>query len=122
MRPASWRPGPPTLTIVLTKCPGSDILDSDYLADLQSPVEIRGIVPRQVHRQPIDVPNALAVIGADSVFASAKRNTGPLDDADGVAVQERADEAVLLAVGFDVRIVGPDGETELTVVVIVGGR
>jgi len=40
----------------------------------------------------------------------------------GVAMQERAGEAVLLAVGFDVRVVGPDGETELTVVVEVGGR
>ena len=35
--------------------------------------------------------------------------------------QERAGEAVLLAVGFDVRIVGPDGETNLTMVVEVGG-
>ncbi|PSQ34830.1 hypothetical protein BRD05_06355 [Halobacteriales archaeon QS_9_70_65] len=41
---------------------------------------------------------------------------------DGVAVQERADETVLLAVGFDVRVVGPDGETELTVVIVVGGQ
>ena len=39
----------------------------------------------------------------------------------GVATQERAGEAVLLAVGFDVRAVGPDGKTELTVVVEVGG-
>jgi len=39
----------------------------------------------------------------------------------GVVTQERAGEAVLLAVGFDVRVVGPDGETELTVVVEVGG-
>lgn len=40
----------------------------------------------------------------------------------GVAMQERAGEAVLLAVAFDVRVVGPDGETELTLVVDVGGR
>jgi len=40
---------------------------------------------------------------------------------DGVATQERAGEAVLLAVGFDVRAVGPDGETDLTVVIEVGG-
>lgn len=39
----------------------------------------------------------------------------------GIVLQERADEAVLLAVGFDVRVVGPDSETELTVVVEVGG-
>lgn len=39
----------------------------------------------------------------------------------GIVLQERADEAVLLAVGFDVRVIGPDGETDLTVVVEVGG-
>jgi hypothetical protein len=39
----------------------------------------------------------------------------------GVAMQERADEAVLLAVAFDVRVVGPQGESELAVVVEVGG-
>lgn len=39
----------------------------------------------------------------------------------GVALQERAGEAVLLAVAFDVRVVGPDGETGFTVVVEVGG-
>ena len=39
----------------------------------------------------------------------------------GVVTQERAGEAVLLAVGFDIRIVGPDGESELTVIVEVGG-
>jgi hypothetical protein len=40
---------------------------------------------------------------------------------DGVVLQDRAGEAVLLAVAFDVRVVGPDGESELTVVVEVGG-
>lgn len=39
----------------------------------------------------------------------------------GVAMQERAGEAVLLAVAFDVRVVGPDRGSELTVVVPVGG-
>lgn len=39
-----------------------------------------------------------------------------------VAMQNRTGEAVLLAVAFDVRVVGPDGETELTVVVDVNGR
>jgi hypothetical protein len=41
---------------------------------------------------------------------------------DGVAMQERAGDAVVLAVGFDVRVVGSDGETALTVVIVVGGR
>ena len=40
---------------------------------------------------------------------------------DGVVLQERADEAVLLAVGFDIEVVGSDSEAELTVVVEVGG-
>jgi hypothetical protein len=39
----------------------------------------------------------------------------------GVAMQDRAGEAVLLAVAVDVRVVGPQGESELTVVVEVGG-
>jgi hypothetical protein len=39
----------------------------------------------------------------------------------GIVLQERAGEAVLLAVAFDVGVVGPDGESELTVVVTVGG-
>lgn len=39
----------------------------------------------------------------------------------GVAMQERAGEAVLLTVALDVRVVGPDGEIEFTVVVEVGG-
>jgi len=39
----------------------------------------------------------------------------------GVAMQERAGESVLLAVAFDVRVVGPDGETEITLVIDVGG-
>lgn len=40
---------------------------------------------------------------------------------DGVVLQERADESVLLAVGFDLRIVGASGEADLTLVVEVGG-
>lgn len=40
----------------------------------------------------------------------------------GVAMQERTGDAVLLAVGFDVRVVGPDAEAELTLVIDVGGR
>lgn len=39
---------------------------------------------------------------------------------DGIVLQERAGEAVLLAVAFDVRAIGPDSETALTVVVEIG--
>lgn len=46
---------------------------------------------------------------------------GPCETVDGVVLQQRADEAVLLAVAFDVSVVGPNGETELTVVVDMGG-
>jgi len=40
---------------------------------------------------------------------------------DGIVMQERAGEAVLLAVAFDVQVVGPNADTDLTVVVAVGG-
>lgn len=46
---------------------------------------------------------------------------GPCGADGGIALQKRAGEAVLLAVAFDVGVVGPDGETELTVVAAVGG-
>lgn len=46
---------------------------------------------------------------------------GPCETDDGIVQQERADEAVVLAVTFDVTVIGPDSETELTVVVEVGG-
>lgn len=46
---------------------------------------------------------------------------GPCETDGGVAMQERAGEAVLLAVALDVRVVGPDAETDLTVVLVVGG-
>jgi len=39
----------------------------------------------------------------------------------GVAMQDRAGEAVLLAVAFDVRVVGPRSESDLTAVIGVGG-
>ncbi|WP_284012361.1 DUF7261 family protein [Halobaculum litoreum] len=39
---------------------------------------------------------------------------------DGVVVQERAGETTLLAVAFDVRVVDPEGTTDLTVLVAVG--
>jgi hypothetical protein len=48
------------------------------------------------------------------------RRFGPCETDGGVAMQERAGEAVLLAVAFDVRVVGPDAMTELTVVMAVG--
>jgi hypothetical protein len=51
----------------------------------------------------------------------AGKRFGDCDADDGVVLQERAGEAVLLAVAFDVRVVVPDGDAELTVVVEVGG-
>lgn len=46
---------------------------------------------------------------------------GPCRVDDGVVLQERAGEAVLLAIAFDVSVVGPDGQSELTIIVEVGG-
>jgi hypothetical protein len=53
--------------------------------------------------------------------AGEGRRFGACHTDGGIALQERAGEAVLLAVAFDVGVVGPDGESELTVVVTVGG-
>lgn len=46
---------------------------------------------------------------------------GPCRVDDGIVLQERAGEAVLLAVAFDIVVVGPNGGSELTVVFDVGG-
>lgn len=48
------------------------------------------------------------------------RRFGACETDRSIVLQERAGEAVFLAVAFDVRIVGPDGEAELTVVVAFG--
>ncbi len=45
---------------------------------------------------------------------------GTCESLDGIVIQERANEAVLVAVGVDIEIVGPDGNTELTTVIEVG--
>ncbi|WP_411715927.1 hypothetical protein [Natronomonas sp.] len=49
------------------------------------------------------------------------RRFGACETDGGVVMQERAGEAVLLAVGFDVRVVGPRSEANLTLVIEVGG-
>lgn len=49
------------------------------------------------------------------------RRFGDCETDGGVVRQERAGKTVLLVVGFDVRIVGPDAVTDLTVVAEVGG-
>lgn len=63
---------------------------------------------------------------AASEWAAANCESGPgkrfgaCETDEGIVVQERAGEAVLVAVGFDIEAVGPDGETEMTVVIGVG--
>lgn len=50
------------------------------------------------------------------------RSFGPCETRGGLVMQERDDDAHLVAVAFDVHIVGPESETDLTVVVrAVGG-
>jgi len=58
----------------------------------------------------------------DNCVSGDGRRFGDCTVDGGVASQERAGEAVLLAVAFDVLVVGPDGDSELTVVVAVGSR
>jgi hypothetical protein len=47
------------------------------------------------------------------------RRFGECVSEDGIAVQERAGEAVLVAVAFDVRVIAPERTVELTVVIEV---
>lgn len=58
---------------------------------------------------------------SDGCESGDGKRFGPCEVDSGVVLQERAGEAVLVAVAFDVDIVGPDVETQLTVVVEVGG-
>ena len=62
-----------------------------------------------------------AEVAAGDCPGGPGRRFGDCTALEGVVLQERAGEAVLLAVAFDVRVVGPDGEADLTVVVEVGG-
>ena len=66
----------------------------------------------------------IATAAATRTAANCERGDGkrfgPCETDGGVAMQERAGEAVLFAVAFDVRVVGPDAVTELTVVMAVG--
>jgi hypothetical protein len=59
---------------------------------------------------------------ATNCESGAGKRFGACEANEGVVVQERADEAVLLAVGFDIEVVGPDGKTAVTVVIDVGAR
>jgi hypothetical protein len=63
---------------------------------------------------------AEAWVGDSCVRGDGKR-FGDCTVDGGIAMQDRAGEAVLLGVAFDIRVVGPDGESESTVVVEVGG-
>lgn len=59
----------------------------------------------------------------DSCPGGVDRDFGPCETRGGLVLQERADEAHLVAVAFDVHLVEPAGEVDLTVVVrAVGGR
>ena len=65
--------------------------------------------------------NGSAIADRDTSCVSGPgRRFGECVSEDGVVVQERAGEAVLVAVAFDVRIVAPDRTVELTVVIEVG--
>lgn len=59
--------------------------------------------------------------GDDHCPGGDGRRFGSCETDGGVVLQERAGEAVLLAVGFDIRVVGQDGDTEMTAVIEVGG-
>lgn len=60
-------------------------------------------------------------VAENSCPSGPDRTFGPCKAIDGVVVQERAGETVVLAVAFDVRLTRPDGVTELTLVIDLDG-
>lgn len=60
-------------------------------------------------------------IAASTCPSGENREFGVCDANDGVMIQDRAGETVVLGVVFDVRVTRPDGVTELTIVVDVAG-
>lgn len=66
-------------------------------------------------------PTIAETVAADSCPGGPNRQFGPCEATDGIVVQERADETVIVAVVFDVRVTRTDGVTELAVVIDVDG-
>ncbi|MFB6234414.1 MAG: hypothetical protein ABEH81_04705 [Halopenitus sp.] len=70
----------------------------------------------------IEYQQAVArTVAENSCPSGPARKFGPCEAIDGVVVQERAGETVVLAVAFDVRLTRPDGVTELTLVIDLDG-
>jgi hypothetical protein len=63
---------------------------------------------------------AEAWVGDNCVRGNGKRFCDFTVDG-GIAMRDGAGETVMLVVAFDVRVVGPDGDSESTVVVEIGG-
>jgi len=65
--------------------------------------------------------SAAGTAAATSCPSGPNRAFGDCAAIDGVVVQERAGETVVVAVAFDVRVTRPDGVTALTLVVEIDG-
>lgn len=66
-------------------------------------------------------PTVADDVATDSCPGGENRAFGPCEAIDGVVVQERADETVVVAAAFDIRVTREDGVTELVVVVEISG-
>lgn len=72
-----------------------------------------------------DVSFNQTVAGAwadENCLRNSGKQFGECEADGGVVMQERAGEAALLAVGFDIEAVGQNGESRSTVVIEFGGR
>lgn len=86
------------------------------LTDLET-ARLSGGVAAEIEYQ----QTAARTVAESSCPSGPDRKFGPCEAIDGVVVQERAGETVVLAVAFDVRLTRPDGVTELTLVVNLAG-
>lgn len=90
-------------------------LEND-LTDLETARLSGGVAAEIEYRQAV-----ARTVAENSCPSGPDREFGSCEAIDGVVVQERAGETVVLAVAFDVRLTRPDGVTELTLLVDVHG-
>lgn len=94
---------------------------NDSLAEDVEGIE-RARVDRGIAAEIRQNASAAAAWAAESCPGGVDRSFGPCEARGGLVLQERAGETHLVTVAFDVHVVGPESETDLTMVVrAVGG-
>jgi len=89
---------------------------ADDLADLEAARLESGVAAEIAY-----APAVASTVAAESCPDGPNRRFGDCEAIDGVVVQERAGETVVVAVAFDVRVTREDGVTELTTVAWLRG-